>query len=66
MNERTKKITTLAMLTALSYLIVATIRIPVVMFLKYEPKDVIITIGGFMFGPVEGFLISLVVSRWLR
>ena len=62
MNDRTKKLTTLAMLTALSYLIVATIRIPVVMFLKYEPKDVIITIGGFIFGPVEGFLIALVVS----
>ncbi len=62
MNDRTKKLTTLAMLTALSYLVVATIRIPVVMFLKYEPKDVIITIGGFIFGPIEGFLISAVVS----
>lgn len=62
MNDRTKKLTTMAMLTALAYLIVATIRIPVVMFLKYEPKDVIITIGGFIFGPVEAFLISFVVS----
>ena len=31
-------------------------------FLKYEPKDVIIALGGFIFGPVEAFLISLAVS----
>ena len=50
------------MLTALAYLVVATIRIPVVMFLKYEPKDVIITLAGFIFGPVEAFVIAFVVS----
>jgi riboflavin transporter FmnP len=34
----------------------------VVLFLKYEPKDVIITIGGFLLGPIVSFLVSLVVS----
>ena len=32
------------------------------MFLKYEPKDVVITIAGFLFGPFSSFVISLVVS----
>lgn len=52
----------IAMLAAVSLLIVALIRIPVVLFLKYEPKDVIITIGGFLLGPMASFVISLVVS----
>ncbi|MGN1084048.1 MAG: ECF transporter S component [Lachnospiraceae bacterium] len=65
MNEKTKKLTTLAMLCAMAYLIVALIRIPMIPalpFLKYEPKDVIITIGGFIFGPLPAMLISAIVS----
>lgn len=57
-----KKMVLLAMLAAVSYLIVSLIRIPVVLFLSYEPKDVVITIGGFLLGPMTSFIISLVVS----
>ena len=65
MRISVKKLTLLAMLAALSYIIVALVRIQVVPatpFLKYEPKDVVITVGGFLFGPLEAFLVSLVVS----
>ena len=62
MNERTKKLTTLAMLCALAYVAVAVFRIPVVLFLKYDPKDVIIAIGGFIYGPLPAFVIALLVS----
>jgi len=62
MRIDTKKITIIAMFCAIAYVIVAFIRIPVVMFLDYEPKDVIITIGAFMMGPFTGFIISLIVS----
>lgn len=58
----TKELTTLAMLTAIAYVLVCTVRIPVVLFLKYEPKDVIITIGGFLLGPAAAMISSLVVS----
>ena len=58
----TKKLVLLAMFAAIAYIIVALIRIPVVLFLSYEPKDVIITIGGFLFGPVASLIVSLVVS----
>ncbi len=61
-SESVRKMVLIAMLAAISYLIVAYIRIPVVLFLKYEPKDVIITIGGFLLGPMASFIISLVVS----
>ena len=52
----------IGMLCAIAFVIVAFVRIPVVAFLKYEPKDVVITIGGFLFGPLSAFLISAVVS----
>ena len=57
-----KQMVMLALLAAIAYLMVCFIRIPVVMFLKYEPKDVIITIGGFLFGPMASFVVSLLVS----
>jgi riboflavin transporter FmnP len=41
---------------------VALVRIPVVLFLKYEPKDVVITIGGFLLGPMASLIISALVS----
>ncbi len=58
----TKELTTLAMITAIAYVLVSTIRIPVVLFLKYEPKDVIITIGGFLMGPAAVLISSGVVA----
>ena len=61
-NERIKKIAVLGTLAALAYVAMLFIRVPVVSFLKYEPKDVVITIGGFIFGPLEAFIVSLVVS----
>lgn len=62
MKISTKKLVTLAMIAGLSLLMVAVVRIPVVLFLKYEPKDVIITVGGFLFGPMAAAAVSLVVG----
>ena len=52
MNNNTKKITTTAMLAAIAYVVVVVVvgRIPVVLFLKYDPKDIIITLGGLIWG----------------
>lgn len=62
MNTRTKKLTTLAMLCAFAYVIMVIGRIPIVLFLKYDPKDIIITIGGFIYGPLAALAVSFVVS----
>ncbi len=62
MKLSVKKMVLIAMLAAIAYLMVFLIRIPVVLFLSYEPKDVIITIGGFLLGPFAAFLCALVVS----
>ena len=51
-----------AMLCSLAYLAMILIKIPVVLFLSYEPKDVIITLGGFIWGPMMALSVSVVVS----
>ncbi len=61
-HEQIKKLTVLAMLCAVAFVMVALVRIPVVLFLKYEPKDVIIAFGGFLYGPLAALIVSAVVS----
>lgn len=60
--NKTKKLVTISMLCALAYTAVLVGRIPLVLFLKYDPKDIMITIGGFIFGPVTAFFMSMIVS----
>ena len=62
MNSKTKRLTLIGMLCALAVLAVALIRIPVVLFLKYEPKDVVIVLGGLMMGPLSAAVISVISS----
>lgn len=62
MDSKTKKITTTAMLCAVAYVVVVVGRIPVVLFLKYDPKDIIITLGGLIWGPMTSFIVSVIVS----
>ena len=61
-QQNTRKITMLAIFSAMAFILVALIRIPVVLFLNYEPKDVIIAISGFLVGPVGALLVSTVVG----
>lgn len=61
-RNKLKKLILIAMIAAIAFITVSLIRIPVVLFLSYEPKDVIITIGGFLLGPLASFICSLLVS----
>ena len=67
-SERIRKLTTLAILSAMAYVVMVFIKVPMfpgvpaVSFLNYEPKDVVIAIGGFLFGPLAGMAISVVVA----
>lgn len=60
--SKTKKLTTISMLCALAYVAAVVGRIPLVLFLKYDPKDIIIVIGGLIFGPFASFTITVIVS----
>ena len=62
MNNKVKRITMIGMFAAIAFAIVVIARIPVVLFLKYDPKDIVITLGGFIMGPVSALLISVIVS----
>ena len=58
----TRKLTTMATLTALSVCFVALIHFPIfpaVAFLEYDPADIPILICGFAFGPAAGFIVTL-------
>ena len=53
-----------AMFAALAYMVMLVGRIPItsVDFLKYDPKDVILVISGFVLGPMPGLAITTVVA----
>ncbi len=59
-----RKICLLAMLCAFSFVMVLVGRlIPnVAGFLSYDPKDAVVVIAGFIYGPVTAVIISVVVS----
>lgn len=57
-----KHFVSMAMLCALAIVADMVLRIPGIGgFLTYEPKDVILTIAAFIFGPIAGILMSVVV-----
>ena len=63
-NSRTHQIAITGMLCAVSFIAVLLSRvIPDVQgFLSYDPKDAVIVIAGFIYGPLTSIVISLVVA----
>ena len=69
-TQKKSKITTvrlakMAMLIAVSIVLVALIHFPIfpaVAFLEYDPADIPILIGTFAFGPVAGVLLTIVTA----
>ena len=64
-NERLKRLVVLAMLAAISVVLVWAVHvplIPVVSFLGYDPADVPILIATMAYGPVAGVVLTVVVS----
>lgn len=64
-NERLKRLVVLAMLAAISVVLVWAVHvplIPVVSFLEYDPADVPILIATMAYGPVAGVVLTVVVS----
>ncbi|MDO4289508.1 MAG: ECF transporter S component [Eubacterium sp.] len=65
MNVKTKTITQLGVLAGMSVLLVYLIHFPIfpaAPFLEYDPADIPILIGTFMFGPLGGIVLTAVVS----
>ncbi len=58
----TRKLTLLALLSAIAFITAISFRVPVISFLKYEPKDIFILFGGFLYGPVAALICSVVAA----
>ncbi|MEG0804651.1 MAG: ECF transporter S component, partial [Pygmaiobacter sp.] len=59
-----RQLTTLAMLAAVSVMLVAMIHFPIIpaaAFLEYDPADIPIFIGTFLYGPAAGLALTFVV-----
>ena len=64
-KETIRKMTVMAMLAALSMVLVWAVHvplIPVVAFLEYDPADIPILIAAMAYGPVSGLALTVVVS----
>ena len=62
MKNHTRTVTATAMTAAMAYAAVCLGRVPVVLFLKYDPKDILIALGGVLWGPGAVLRVSLAVS----
>ena len=65
MQRKTRTLTSMAILIAISITLVALIHFPLIpsaAFLEYDPADVPILIGTFAFGPLAGLAITVVAS----
>lgn len=65
MNLSTKKISVIAMLSAMAMIVSMLFYIPIVpavSFLKYEAKDVLVTICGFIYGPGAALFSSSITA----
>ncbi len=62
-ENKTKKLTLMAMFAALAYVLMVVGRIPIspMSFLKFDPKDMILAICGFVLGPIPAMLVTTVV-----
>ena len=61
----TRKMMVLALISAMAFVLAMVARVPlvpVVSFLRYDPKDVAIAMGAFLYGPLAGLIVSVVVS----
>jgi riboflavin transporter FmnP len=65
MENKTNKLVRIAVLSALSIVLVMLIRFPIIPsahFLEYEPGDVPMLVAAFMYGPVAGLVMTVIVS----
>ena len=64
-SYRTRKLTAMAMLAALSIVMVAVIHFPIfpaASYLEYDPADIPILICTFAFGPLAGVVVTVIAA----
>lgn len=64
-SNRVNKLAKMGMLTAISLVLMVLINFPIIPatpFLIYDPADIPILIGSFVFGPLAGMVITVIVA----
>ena len=64
-HQNIKKLTVMAMLVAVSVILVYIVHFPIfpsAAFLEYDPADIPILIGAFTYGPLAGILLTIAAS----
>jgi riboflavin transporter FmnP len=65
MNSKTNKLVRIGVLSALSIVLVMLVKFPIIPsapFLEYEPGDVPMLVAAFMYGPIAGLAMTVIVS----
>ncbi len=65
MKFSTNKMVKISVLSALAIVLMLVVRFPLIpsaTYLEYDPADIPVLIGGFMYGPIAGLIITLIVS----
>ena len=60
--NKTLRLCVVAMMTAMAYVAMVFLKIPVVLFLSYEPKDVLLTLIALLVDPIAGVLATVAVA----
>ena len=63
--QSTKKLTIMGVMAALSIILIYAIRFPIIPaapYLEYEPGDIPLYTIAFLFGPLSGLIVTIVVS----
>ena len=64
-SSQLRKLTTMGMMAAISIILVYLIHFPIfpaASFLEYDPADIPIFICTFLYGPLSGFILTVIVS----
>lgn len=65
MDRNIQRVTVVAMLTAVAYVLTVYLRIPIMPeapFLKYDPKDIIVVMAGMLYGPATAVIMGFVLA----
>lgn len=61
-HTKLKRLIVLGLFAAIAFVATMFLRIPMISFLKYDPKDIIIIISGFIYGPLASLAVIVSVS----
>lgn len=66
-SSQLRKLTTMGMMAAVSIILVYCVHLPIFAaapFLEYDPADIPIFICTFLYGPLSGFILTVIVSSY--